>query len=98
MTEVAPTPLATVRRARAIALAQGLRHVYTGNVHDTQGGTTYCTQCERPLIERDWHCILRYDLDAQGRCPHCGTALAGRFDATRPKTGARHVPHRVRMG
>jgi pyruvate formate lyase activating enzyme len=97
MTDVASTPIATVRRARAIALAQGLRHVYTGNVHDTQGGTTYCTGCEQPLIERDWHRILRYDVDAAGRCSHCGTAVAGRFDGERPALGRRHVPMRVAM-
>ncbi|MBI5719618.1 MAG: AmmeMemoRadiSam system radical SAM enzyme [Burkholderiales bacterium] len=97
MTDVDATPLATVRRARAIALAQGLRHVYTGNVHDALGGTTHCTGCERALIVRDWHRLLRYDLDAAGRCRHCGTALAGRFAAGPPQLGRRHIPMRVVM-
>ncbi|MBS0306437.1 MAG: AmmeMemoRadiSam system radical SAM enzyme, partial [Proteobacteria bacterium] len=97
MTDVAATPLATVRRARAIALANGLHHVYTGNVHDAPGGTTCCTHCERALVERDWHRLLRYDLDALGRCGHCGTTLAGRFGAARPRLGVRHVPTRLRM-
>jgi pyruvate formate lyase activating enzyme len=98
MTDVESMPLATVRRARAIALAQGLRHVYTGNVHDTQGCTTYCPHCEQPLIERDWHRVLSYELDERGYCRHCGTALAGRFGAERPALGRRHVPMRVAMG
>jgi pyruvate formate lyase activating enzyme len=97
MTDVAATPLATVRRARAIALAQGLRHVYTGNVHDTQGGTTYCPGCDKPLIERDWHRLQRYELDSQGRCRHCRIAIAGRFGGAAPKLGARHTPIRVVM-
>jgi pyruvate formate lyase activating enzyme len=97
MTDVEATPLATVRRARAIALAEGLRYVYTGNVHDTQGGTTTCPQCDQPLIERDWHRLLRYDLDASGRCAHCGTAIAGRFGAEAPHLGRRLVPMRVAM-
>ena len=97
MTDVEATPLATVRRARAIALAQGLRHVYTGNVHDTQGGTTYCSGCDKPLIERDWHRLQRYELDAQGHCRHCATAIAGRFAAEAPRLGMRHVPMRVAM-
>jgi pyruvate formate lyase activating enzyme len=97
MTDVEATPLATVRRARAIALAQGLRHVYTGNVHDTQGGTTYCPGCDQPLIERDWHRLQRYELDAQGHCRHCGTAIAGRFGGEAPRLGARHIPMRVVM-
>ena len=42
MMDVAPTPPATLTRARAIALGNGLHHVYTGNVHDVEGGTTFC--------------------------------------------------------
>ena len=42
MTDIAATPAATLRRARDIALAEGLHYVYTGNVHDAEGGTTYC--------------------------------------------------------
>ena len=45
MRDVPPTPPATLRRARRIALANGLRFVYTGNVHDAEGGTTYCPGC-----------------------------------------------------
>ena len=83
-------------RAR-IALANGLRHVYTGNVHDAEGGTTFCPGCGEPLIERDWHAVLRYELDAQGACPHCGTALAGRFGAAAGGFGRRRIPIRVAM-
>lgn len=78
-----PTPVATLRRARAQALAAGLRHVYTGNVHDPRGETTLCTACDAPLIRRDWYELLEYRLSPEGRCPECGTPLAGRF-TTRP--------------
>jgi pyruvate formate lyase activating enzyme len=48
--------------ARARHRAQGgIRYVYTGNVHDRTGGTTFCPECRKPLIERDWHEILRYE-------------------------------------
>jgi pyruvate formate lyase activating enzyme len=97
LTDVQATPIATLRRARAIALANGLRHVYTGNVHDRAGGTTLCPGCGRPLIERDWQRLLRYELDDHGNCRHCGSALAGRFDPCRPELGRRHVPLRVVM-
>ncbi|MBL0087033.1 MAG: AmmeMemoRadiSam system radical SAM enzyme [Ideonella sp.] len=96
-THVQSTPLATVQRAREIALANGLAHVYTGNVHDRSGGTTACTGCGAPLIERDWHALLRYELDGPGRCRRCGTALAGRFASTPPALGRRLVPMRVAM-
>ncbi|TMH48360.1 MAG: AmmeMemoRadiSam system radical SAM enzyme, partial [Betaproteobacteria bacterium] len=42
MTDIPPTPAATLTRARKIALGHGLRYVYTGNVHDPEGGSTYC--------------------------------------------------------
>ena len=94
LTDVAPTPPATLQRARTIALANGLRYVYTGNVHDTAGGTTFCPGCEPPLIVRDWHAILRYELDDGGDCPHCGRPIAGRFGSS-PAIGRRRIPMRV---
>jgi len=80
MTDVPPTPAATLHRARSIGIANGLHYVYTGNVHDVKGGTTFCPRCREPLIERDWHDVLSCRLDARGQCPQCGTGIAGRFD------------------
>jgi pyruvate formate lyase activating enzyme len=65
-------------------------------VHDTEGGTTLCHGCRAPLIERDWHAVLHYALDETGACPHCGTAVAGRFDQRfAGRIGRRRVPMRV---
>jgi pyruvate formate lyase activating enzyme len=97
MTDVMPTPPVTLRRAREIGLSRGLQHVYTGNVHDPTGGTTFCTGCGEALVRRDWHDIEHYALDAQGACPRCGTALAGRFGATAERFGRRRIPLRVAM-
>jgi pyruvate formate lyase activating enzyme len=47
------------------------------------------------LIVRDWHAILRYEVDDGGQCPHCGTAIAGRFGGFAPAFGRRRVPIRV---
>ena len=80
MTDVPPTPPETLRRARAIARAAGLRYVYVGNVHDEDGQTTYCARCARPLIGRDWYAITHYALK-DGACAHCGHPLPGRFGA-----------------
>ena len=82
MLDVPPTPLATLRRARAQALSAGLHHVYTGNVHDPEGHTTFCAGCGAVLIRRDWYQLLEYRLGADGRCPDCGSPLAGHFAAT----------------
>jgi pyruvate formate lyase activating enzyme len=43
--QLPPTPPATLSRARRIARDAGLHYVYTGNVHDPEGGTTYCPGC-----------------------------------------------------
>ena len=97
MTDVERTPAATLQRARRIALDQGLRFVYTGNVHDAEGGTTACPGCGEALIERDWHRILGYELDDAGRCRQCGTALPGRFGRFERGFGRRRIPVRVAM-
>jgi len=95
MTDVPPTPPSTLRRARAIAREQGLDHVYTGNVHDLEGGTTFCTGCGAALIRRDWYDIVEYRLDAGGACPHCATPLAGRYSAVAEGFGRHRVPVRL---
>jgi pyruvate formate lyase activating enzyme len=92
MTDVPPTPPATLARARRIALEAGLHHVYTGNIHDREGDTTFCPDCRKPLIERDWYEILDYRLTADGHCPDCGTAIAGRFAAFTGAFGSRRIP------
>jgi pyruvate formate lyase activating enzyme len=80
MLDTAPTPPATLTRARAIALRNGLRYVYTGNVHDAEGGSTWCRHCGALLIGRDWYELTEWGLDAAGRCRECGTALPGHFE------------------
>ena len=47
MLDVPQTPLFTLKRAREIALKVGLRHVYTGNVHDEAGGAPIVMVVER---------------------------------------------------
>ncbi len=81
MPDVSATPLATLVRARNIALQDGLHFVYTGNVRYEAGDTTYCANCHAPLIVRDWYLINQYRINPQGQCTNCGAALAGRFDA-----------------
>ncbi len=92
MLDVAPTPPATLTRARRIGLSNGLQYVYTGNVHDAEGGTTSCPTCKAPVIVRDWYRILQYRLDARGLCQSCGNGIAGRFGARVGTFGARRIP------
>ncbi len=79
-----PTPPATLTRARMIARAAGLHYVYTGNVHDESGGSTYCAGCEQVVIGRDWYELTAYRLDGEGRCLDCQTVCPGLFEAGGP--------------
>ncbi len=92
MKDIPATPAATLTRARQIALDAGIKYVYTGNVHDERGGATYCPSCHTPLILRDWYRIDDYRLLPDGRCPECGTAVAGRFERYTGAFGPRRVP------
>jgi pyruvate formate lyase activating enzyme len=96
MLDVAPTPPATLSRARAIALAQGLRYVYTGNVHDEAGQSTWCHGCGARLIGRDWYRITAWDLTPDGACARCGALCPGVFEARPGTWGQRRMP--VRLG
>ncbi|MEW6314358.1 MAG: AmmeMemoRadiSam system radical SAM enzyme [Pseudomonadota bacterium] len=92
MTDIVPTPHSTLTRARNIARKAGLHYVYTGNVHDRAGDTTHCPGCGKELIVRDWYEIKQYHLGADGRCPSCGTTVAGRFGAYHSQFGRQRIP------
>jgi pyruvate formate lyase activating enzyme len=95
MLDVPPTPPSTLSRARRIALANGVRFAYTGNVHDRDGDSTYCPGCGALLIGRDWYELTAWSMDPAGRCPSCGAGCPGRF-ASRPGTwGPRRQPVRL---
>ena len=98
MDDLPATPPATLTRARDLAMREGLKYVYTGNVYDLEGGTTYCPSCHKPLIVRDWHQIVQYELTPEGHCPSCGTAIAGRFEAFAGQFGRRRIPVAIAHG
>ena len=87
-----PTPAATLSRARRIGLESGLRYVYTGNVYDKEGGSTYCHGCGQILIGRTWYSLSDWNLAAGGACTRCGTICRGHFEARPGSWGARRQP------
>ena len=95
MTDVPATPRETLTRAREIARLAGLRYVYTGNVHDVAGGSTYCPGCEKTVIERDWYAIRGYPLTEAGACEYCGAQLTGRYQKFGKPFGPRRIPVRL---
>jgi len=86
------TPSLTLARARDVALRNGLRYVYTGNVHDRVGGSTWCHGCGALLIERDWYELGRWGLAADGRCARCGEQIPGVFADSPGHWGSRRQP------
>ncbi len=95
MTGKPPTPPETLTRARKIAQQIGVRFVYTGNVHDSEGGSTWCHQCGELLIERDWYELGQWNLDKKGCCKKCGAAIPGVFEADPGQWGAKRMPVRL---
>jgi len=88
------TPAATLRRARAIALRNGLRYAYTGNIRDPQGGSTWCPGCGEQVIGRDGFALRLWQLRC-GACAHCGTPIPGTFEDSPGRSGARPQPVRI---
>ena len=98
MTDKPPTPVQTLQRSREIALGNGLRYVYTGNVHDFKSSSTYCHQCGATLVGRDWYVLSDWGLDVhagQAACRYCGSSVAGLFDEQPGTWGARRQPVRI---
>ena len=79
MKHIPQTPLSTLNRARKIALREGIRYCYLGNVWDDEGHMTRCPECNAPLVERDWHSVRKYNLKGN-KCPECGETISGHFD------------------
>ncbi len=87
-----PTPSSTLTRARNIAIANGVRYAYTGNVRDRAGGSTNCHACGAQVIERDGYLIGGYRLDDAGHCLACGAAIPGVFDGPAGGWGPQRRP------
>ena len=95
MTDRGPTPPAILSMARLIALENGLRYPYTGNVRDPAGGSTNCHNCGERIIERGSYVLTGWNLTDDGRCRSCGTRCAGVFDGPPGDWGPRRLPVRL---
>ncbi len=95
MRDVPPTSPAILKGARDLASKIGLRYVYTGNVHDGAGQSTYCHGCGMRLIGRDWYELTDWNLTPEGCCTTCGETCAGVFEAQPGTWGQRRMPIRI---
>ncbi len=69
------TPINILENAWDIAQAEGLKHVYVGNVPGHEADNTYCPNCEELVIKRRGFSLLEYKLDEEHACPNCGYNL-----------------------
>ncbi len=80
LTNLPPTPVTTLERAKAAAEAEGLEYVYIGNVPGHAGANTYCPKCRGLLIERAGFTVSKMNLK-NGKCRQCGQAVPGVWKA-----------------
>ncbi len=83
------TPLATLLKARDIALKNGIHYAYIGNAHHKAADSTWCHQCGQLLIGRDWYQLSEWQLNEQGQCLNCGAICAGFFESRPGDWGAK---------
>ncbi len=92
MLDISSTPLSTLKRARIIALNNGVHYVYTGNVHDKHSASSYCHRCDELLIGRDWYELSEWNIDSNGSCKKCANTLPGVFAEKPGQWGAKRLP------
>jgi len=92
MMDKAATSASILTRARNIAIKNGIRYCYTGNVHDEAGGSTYCHGCRKLLIGRDWYELSDWNLTADGKCKYCQAPCSGKFEGKPGNWGAKRLP------
>lgn len=71
-----PTPVATLERARDIALKHGIHFPFVGNVPGHPGNNTYCPSCGKVVVERTGFFVSEIHI-GNDKCEYCGTRIAG---------------------
>lgn len=74
---VPPTPVASVEKAREIALDSGVKFAYVGNVPaGHRGESTYCPSCGAVVVKRVGYSVRSTSIE-DGGCAKCGSAIPG---------------------
>jgi len=77
LTNLPPTPEKVVKEARQICLDVGLKYVYTGNIRDVEGSTTYCPQTGEPVLVRNGYFIEKNLIKPDGSVEGCEENING---------------------
>lgn len=73
------TPARTLEKAKDIALEEGLKYIFIGNVPGNSATDTVCPQCGTRLVVRSGYTITENKL-VNGRCPQCDETIPGRWN------------------
>ena len=95
MMDVPHTPPSTLTRARDIAIKNGVRYAYVGNVHNPDADSTWCYHCGEKLIGRDWYVLSDWNITEEGNCTFCQTPVPGVFEEKPGNWGARRQAVRL---
>ncbi len=74
-THLPPTPIDSLLKAREIALEEGLRYVYVGNVRDGGYEDTICPKCDEHVVNRTGYTVNQWNLDEDNKCRKCGEPI-----------------------
>jgi len=77
LTDLSPTPITTLEQAHCIAREEGLRFVSIGNVPGHEHNSTFCPECDEPVIRRHHFTVLEINVDEEGDCRNCGASIPG---------------------
>jgi len=72
-----PTPEEVLSRSRQIAMDEGLRYVYVGNLPGHEGENTFCPECGKRLVERVGYLGIRENNISDSKCRFCGCPIPG---------------------
>ena len=78
LTRLPLTPIEVMEQFRDLALKEGIRYVYLGNVPGHEGCHTYCHHCQKLLIERKGYFLVQFNIE-NGCCKFCNTSIPGRW-------------------
>jgi len=75
MMEYPSTPVETLEKHYQIAKDQGLKYVYLGNVPGHKWEHTYCSECNKIVVNRYGFNIQEWHLDKNNCCQFCGNPI-----------------------
>jgi pyruvate formate lyase activating enzyme len=79
LTDIPPTPLPVLSKAKEIAIQSGIHYVYIGNVPGLSAVTTYCSKCKKELVVRKGISIIS-NIIKNEKCPYCNENIPGRWE------------------